>query len=453
MKSHDQSHAPYVCNHDGCGKRYYSSNALTSHQRCHSYKEIDVKCSWAGCGKVFDKPCRLKAHIRSHTGYKPYCCNYQDCQWAFSSSSKLKRHEKKHTNERKFICDVDGCGKAFMRSEHLKEHSLTHREGRYFQCYMCQARFSAKSSLYVHIKKHQVKEAVDTITRGSSRVNAKRRINESRVTKENSPTKDASSEELAGIEELYDDSAIQSAFVEVPSGEESLVAARCFVQSANDTPSEIEAEPDYYICGVEECAKTYKTQSTLRAHMLTMHGNPIGDGDKSSIRSGNVTGVTNMDYILYTTPSAMIKAMNSMVMIEPCDVDASGSSPENVECPPEPEPPPIDSSSRLSQSSYRANADELAFDQPAKSCNHGSARTGLTRADVWKLKTNGNATETGAVGASDVVLGTADLTEGLLLTEELPSMYYQDDMVGTECQILLLDSGTSENTIHLRGLE
>ncbi|XP_012275766.1 zinc finger and SCAN domain-containing protein 2 [Orussus abietinus] len=158
-KSHDQSHAPYACKQEGCGKKYYSSNALTSHQRCHSYKEVDVKCSWPGCGKLFDKPCRLKAHLRSHTGCKPYPCTFQDCHWAFSSSSKLKRHQKKHTNERKFVCDVSSCGKAFMRSEHLREHGLTHKEGRYFRCYACDANFSAKSSLYVHLKKHRATEA------------------------------------------------------------------------------------------------------------------------------------------------------------------------------------------------------------------------------------------------------------------------------------------------------
>lgn len=158
MKTHDQSHAPYVCKHEGCDKRYYSNNALTSHQRCHSYKDTDIKCSWPGCNKVFDKPCRLKAHVRSHTGCKPYTCNFQDCQWAFSSSSKLKRHQKKHTNDRKFVCDLASCGKAFMRSEHLKEHKLTHNEGRFFRCDLCDSKFSAKSSLYVHIKKHHKKE-------------------------------------------------------------------------------------------------------------------------------------------------------------------------------------------------------------------------------------------------------------------------------------------------------
>ncbi|XP_025158677.1 uncharacterized protein LOC105181388 [Harpegnathos saltator] len=171
MKSHDQRHAPYVCQHESCGKRYYSSNALTSHQRSHSYKEVDVKCLWPGCGKVFDKPCRLKVHTRSHTGCKPYRCTYQDCKWSFPSSSKLKRHQKKHTNERKFICDLSGCGKAFMRSEHLKEHRLIHTEGCYFHCFVCDARFSAKSSLYVHMKKHQIKTRQLTNTNDDVQLN------------------------------------------------------------------------------------------------------------------------------------------------------------------------------------------------------------------------------------------------------------------------------------------
>ncbi|XP_035732848.1 uncharacterized protein LOC118446372 [Vespa mandarinia] len=444
MKSHDQSHAPYVCKHEGCGKRYYSSNALTSHQRCHSYKEIDVKCSWPGCGKVFDKPCRLKAHIRSHTGCKPYLCTFQGCQWAFSSSSKLKRHQKKHTNERKFICDVASCGKAFMRSEHLKEHRLTHKEGRYFQCYICNTQFSAKSSLYVHIKKHQNKEDIERNSRESSNSQKSVKTTESHCSRVN-PVIKLKKKSIEFNEELIS----QNASVPVLSQQcESSLNNGSENQSLEVITHQNEIKTLYH-CPVETCTRSYSTKATLRAHMSKIHGTPIGDCDKSL--KSRLTDITtaNTDYILYATPSSTSETTEQMIMVTPCDaVIVSASSEMNSL--PETQPPLL--STVLRNDSIHENAMNEQLLQSNLRKDHGSARTSLTFSDVWKLKTN-SASMNSVAGASDVILGASDMEEELLFTEELPSMYYQDDVGGTEYQVLLLDSGPSESAVNLRGLE
>ncbi|XP_050589734.1 zinc finger and BTB domain-containing protein 11-like [Bombus affinis] len=437
MKSHDQSHAPYVCKHEGCGKRYYSSNALTSHQRCHSYKEVDVKCSWPGCGKVFDKPCRLKAHIRSHTGCKPYLCTFQGCQWAFSSSSKLKRHQKKHTNERKFVCDIPSCGKAFMRSEHLKEHRLTHKEGRYFQCFICNAKFSAKSSLYVHIKKHQVKE--DVKMNSHNNVN-----NRSKKVPSIIKSKRKSIDLNVNVACLN-----TSTITEKSEHNDTVTQNNSESQTKDDTVPPRDQSKTLYHCPVETCTRSYTTKATLRAHMLKVHGTPVDECGKTANKiSGDP--VCNMDYILYTAPS-ISEPTEQMIMVAPCDAVILSTSSETDRSLPEPEPPPLNNVLKTSEPSSNAATHKPLSNQHVRK-DQGSARTDLTFSDVWKLKANGAVLDSVA-GASDVVLGTSELEEGLLLTEELPSMYYQDDVVGTEYQVLLLDSVPSENTINLRGLE
>lgn len=458
MKSHDQSHAPYVCKQEGCGKRYYSSNALTSHQRCHSYKEIDIKCSWPGCGKVFDKPCRLKAHIRSHTGCKPYLCTFQGCQWAFSSSSKLKRHQKKHTNERKFICDVASCGKAFMRSEHLKEHRLTHKEGRYFQCYICDARFSAKSSLYVHIKKHQIKDDVGTIARDSFNGQKYIGTKQSRCSRLSPAAKLKKITNLLAVESLCqgtsnevqpDQMTDSTKSIDLVEYSEDPISETADLKHTMNNKDRVKMT---YHCPAETCSRSYVTKATLRAHMLKVHGTPIGDYDESSKRVS--TSASNMDYILYTTPCSVSQPTDQqMIMVAPCDaLILSSTSPEIEPCLPEPEPPPLDSLLKMSQSSYHNLMHHPSSSNQQIRRDQGSARTGLTCTDVWRLKANSTIINS-VVGATDVVLGAAGSGEGLLLTEELPSMYCQDDIVGTECQVLLLDSGPSESTINLRDLE
>ncbi|KZC06280.1 PREDICTED: zinc finger Y-chromosomal protein 1-like [Dufourea novaeangliae] len=447
MKSHDQSHAPYVCKHEGCGKRYYSSNALTSHQRCHSYKEVDVKCSWPGCGKVFDKPCRLKAHIRSHTGCKPYLCTFQGCQWAFSSSSKLKRHQKKHTNERKFVCDVPSCGKAFMRSEHLKEHRLTHKEGRYFQCFLCNAKFSAKSSLYVHIKKHQIKEELepnqrDVVVGGGQK---RGKVKEPQCSRVNPVVKS---------KRKSIDLNVNTGFLN-PSATENLEPNDNSLRNNNENQIKIEPVPPQdqsktlYHCPVETCTRSYTTKATLRAHMLKVHGTPVEECDKSS-NAVSASPVCNMDYILYTAPSVS-EPTDQMIMVAPCDAVILSTSNDTDRSLPEPEPPPLNNILKTTEPSTNVTTHQQLSHQHVRK-DQGSARTDLTFSDVSKLKSNGAVLDS-IVGASDVVLGASDIEEGLLLTEELPSMYYQDDVVGTEYQVLLLDSVPPESTINLRGLE
>lgn len=436
MKSHDQRHAPYVCQHEGCGKRYYSSNALTSHQRSHSYKEVDIKCSWPGCGKIFDKPCRLKAHMRSHTGYKPYPCTFQDCKWAFSSSSKLKRHQKKHTNERKFVCDVPDCGKAFMRSEHLKEHRLTHTEGRFFQCFVCAARFSAKSSLYVHIKKHQQTKPdlniANDMPESTSDDQKRPRARESHYSRVKSIMPKHWDEELQNATEA----------IARENDAEKQDASAC---------SQDEAQMEWlYRCPIDTCGDLISSETSLREHMLKVHGIHCDD-----LLTKPSSDDADIDYVLYTVHSSPPNSPTAveeeqMVMVTPCDAVILDTSSGTDHCLPEPEPAPFNTLLKSSETFRNdAQTDEQIDKEIVSVKEKGSARTDLTYSDWSKLKKSSALMNS---ETSDIASGASDnLNEGLLFTEELPSMYYQDE--GTEYQVLLLDSSPLESASNLRGLE
>ncbi|XP_069132578.1 zinc finger protein ZXDC-like [Argopecten irradians] len=155
MKSHSGMEKTYKCPVEGCDKTFFSAHCMGSHPRVHTQEREDLTCKFEGCGKVFDKICRLKQHMRSHTGEKPYICRFEGCGWAFATASKLKRHQAKHTGLRKFVCDQ--CNKGFMRAEHLKGHMMTHSGEKPYVCPVegCTVKFTAKSSLYVHMKKHE----------------------------------------------------------------------------------------------------------------------------------------------------------------------------------------------------------------------------------------------------------------------------------------------------------
>lgn len=158
-KNHTDCEPPYLCPIATCEKKFFSSTFLSSHLRAHQFSEDDLTCPIPDCKKRYKRICQLRVHMRGHNNERPFACTYEGCCWTFVTASRLTRHMRKHTNERNYICPV--CEKKFMRPEHLKGHVIIHNstttgDSKPFKCPIenCQAAFTAKSSVYVHLKKH-----------------------------------------------------------------------------------------------------------------------------------------------------------------------------------------------------------------------------------------------------------------------------------------------------------
>ncbi|XP_065177446.1 zinc finger protein ZIC 4-like [Sycon ciliatum] len=123
-------------------------------------------CHWDQCTfpKGFKTIYKLVRHIRVHTGEKPFVCNHQDCtRKAFTSSANLKIHYRVHTKEKPFPCTFPDCKKRFSNSSDRNKHMVVHTNDKPYRCRAagCTRSYTHPSSLRKHSKQHHARNAAN----------------------------------------------------------------------------------------------------------------------------------------------------------------------------------------------------------------------------------------------------------------------------------------------------
>ncbi|XP_063797262.1 zinc finger protein ZXDC isoform X4 [Pseudophryne corroboree] len=148
LKRHLQSHdkqRPFPCETPGCGKSFTTVYNLKAHLKAHEM-ENQFRCE--ACGDSFPTATKLGAHRRAHfEPERPYKCEFHGCDKTFITVTALFSHHRAHVREQElFTCSFPGCNKQYDKACRLKIHLRSHTG--------CGAKFSARSSLYIHSKKH-----------------------------------------------------------------------------------------------------------------------------------------------------------------------------------------------------------------------------------------------------------------------------------------------------------
>ncbi|MEQ2201611.1 hypothetical protein XENOCAPTIV_015050, partial [Xenoophorus captivus] len=137
----------------GCEKTFITFSALFSHNRTHFRETGQFTCSYPGCEKTYDKACRLKIHMRSHTG-KLY---YYILMCRISVMCLISRNVTK--TQHFFLCLFDdSCSSSLLLPLFVQVRDplcATQKVVVGLLPACCCAKFSARSSLYIHSKKHK----------------------------------------------------------------------------------------------------------------------------------------------------------------------------------------------------------------------------------------------------------------------------------------------------------
>ena len=183
LRVHNRMHTgdqPYKCHL--CDRAFSQLGNLQAHVRVHAGIK-PYKCPT--CDKAFSQHINMKVHMRVHTGDKPYICHVCDkaftqlgnlqmhmanhtgvksynirsdhcsyCGMQFDTRHDLKRHESIHPDAKPYSCKH--CSDCFRRRVQLKTHLLkSHNEGTWLACHICEKKFTLKSILKSHIRRHE----------------------------------------------------------------------------------------------------------------------------------------------------------------------------------------------------------------------------------------------------------------------------------------------------------
>jgi KRAB domain-containing zinc finger protein len=107
---------PFAC--DKCDKRFSTKHEAQRHRSAHTVSK-PFMCDVDGCEKRFTAKDNVLVHKRTvHEKVRKYRCEH--CDRAFAGSTELMRHRRLHTGERPYVCKE--CAKTFVRRACARTH-------------------------------------------------------------------------------------------------------------------------------------------------------------------------------------------------------------------------------------------------------------------------------------------------------------------------------------------
>ena len=120
----------YACTSPGCGKRFLTATRLRRHQAAHEGRE-KFKCEVEGCEQAFRKHSTLQAHIaKAHKKVKPFICAFLNdmgkrCNMGLDTAYKLKDHEGRLHSTKRYACSTCASAGSGAPDQMAEDHPVS----------------------------------------------------------------------------------------------------------------------------------------------------------------------------------------------------------------------------------------------------------------------------------------------------------------------------------------
>lgn len=153
MNHHEQAAGSFACH---CGKVFNHQSYLKQHIRTiHIDTSRDANCKY--CGKAFRRHVVRSHEKRVHEKKLEFVCEHEGCDKKFYYRDALNKHFNfQHLHKRPFVCSYPGCTKAYSERNRLVIHNGVEHLKLRENCPIKGCKFSVGRRHYMtgHLKKH-----------------------------------------------------------------------------------------------------------------------------------------------------------------------------------------------------------------------------------------------------------------------------------------------------------
>ena len=114
----------FIC--EFCHKEYPNKTSLSRHRSIQHINSKNIECTHPDCDYIAINEKALDIHMIKHSDERLFVCDVDGCDRRYKTEANLNKHKNSHSMTRnELTCCFDGCDKTFKSKIGLNEHIIS----------------------------------------------------------------------------------------------------------------------------------------------------------------------------------------------------------------------------------------------------------------------------------------------------------------------------------------